>query len=65
MIDGRLVTSVIKNEASRWPGRWQSPREEHGARGRERCFRVPTFIVGDDHFFGNDRLGFLEERLGR
>ena len=26
-------------------------------------FGSPTFIVGDDHFFGNDRLGFLEERL--
>lgn len=26
-------------------------------------FGAPTFIVGDDHFFGNDRLGFLEERL--
>jgi 2-hydroxychromene-2-carboxylate isomerase len=28
-------------------------------------FGSPTFIVGDDHFFGNDRLGFLEERLLR
>ena len=26
-------------------------------------FGSPTFIVGDDMFFGNDRLGFLEERL--
>jgi 2-hydroxychromene-2-carboxylate isomerase len=26
-------------------------------------FGSPTFIVGDDIFFGNDRLGFLEERL--
>jgi 2-hydroxychromene-2-carboxylate isomerase len=26
-------------------------------------FGSPTFIVGDDLFFGNDRLGFLEERL--
>ena len=25
----------------------------------------PTFIVGDDLFLGNDRLGFREERLGR
>jgi 2-hydroxychromene-2-carboxylate isomerase len=30
----------------------------------ERCaFNSPTFIVGDDVFFGNDRLDFLEERL--
>jgi 2-hydroxychromene-2-carboxylate isomerase len=28
-------------------------------------FGSPTFIVGDDLFFGNDRLGFLEERLVR
>ena len=26
-------------------------------------FGSPTFIVGEDIFFGNDRLGFLEERL--
>jgi 2-hydroxychromene-2-carboxylate isomerase len=26
-------------------------------------FGSPTFIVGDDLFFGNDRLAFLEERL--
>jgi 2-hydroxychromene-2-carboxylate isomerase len=28
-------------------------------------FGSPTFIVGDDVFFGNDRLDFLEERLLR
>ena len=27
------------------------------------AFGSPTFIVGDDIFFGNDRLDFLEERL--
>ena len=26
-------------------------------------FGSPTFIVGDEVFFGNDRLAFLEERL--
>jgi 2-hydroxychromene-2-carboxylate isomerase len=32
----------------------------------ERCaFGSPTFIVGDDVFFGNDRLEFLEERLNK
>jgi 2-hydroxychromene-2-carboxylate isomerase len=30
-----------------------------GVRG---VFGSPTFIVGDDIFFGNDLLGFLEER---
>jgi 2-hydroxychromene-2-carboxylate isomerase len=34
--------------------------ETAAARG---VFGSPTFIVGDDHFFGNDRLGFLEQRL--
>jgi 2-hydroxychromene-2-carboxylate isomerase len=24
---------------------------------------VPTFFVGDEMFFGNDRLGFLKDRL--
>ncbi len=27
------------------------------------AFGSPTFIVGDDVFFGNDRLDFLEQRL--
>lgn len=31
--------------------------------GERGVFGSPTFIVGDDVFFGNDRLGFLEERL--
>jgi 2-hydroxychromene-2-carboxylate isomerase len=26
-------------------------------------FGVPTFFVGDEMFFGNDRLGFLKDRL--
>jgi 2-hydroxychromene-2-carboxylate isomerase len=26
-------------------------------------FGVPTFFVGDDMFFGNDRLGFIKDRL--
>ncbi len=28
-------------------------------------FGAPTFIVGDDLYFGNDRLDFLRERLAR
>ena len=27
-------------------------------------FGSPTFLVGEDIFFGNDRLDFLEQRLG-
>ena len=27
------------------------------------AFGSPTFFVGDEMFFGNDRLDFLEERL--
>jgi 2-hydroxychromene-2-carboxylate isomerase len=26
-------------------------------------FGVPTFFLGDDMFFGNDRLGFIKDRL--
>jgi 2-hydroxychromene-2-carboxylate isomerase len=29
------------------------------------AFGSPTFIVGEDVFFGNDRLDFLEQRLLR
>lgn len=28
------------------------------------AFGAPSFFVGDEMFFGNDRLDFLEERLG-
>ena len=31
--------------------------------GERGVFGSPTFIVGEDVFFGNDRLEFLEERL--
>lgn len=31
--------------------------------GERGVFGSPTFIVGEDAFFGNDRLEFLEERL--
>lgn len=30
-----------------------------------RVFGSPTFIVGDDLLFGNDRLDFLEARLNK
>jgi 2-hydroxychromene-2-carboxylate isomerase len=35
--------------------------EEGVARG---AFGAPTFFVGDEMFFGNDRLDFVEEALG-
>jgi 2-hydroxychromene-2-carboxylate isomerase len=28
------------------------------------AFGAPTFFVGDEIFFGNDRLDFVEEALG-
>ena len=43
-------------------GRLEKNTELAAERG---VFGSPTFIVGDDLFFGNDRLAFLEERLGR
>jgi len=36
--------------------------EEAVSRG---AFGAPTFFVGDEMFFGNDRLEFVEEALGR
>jgi 2-hydroxychromene-2-carboxylate isomerase len=28
-------------------------------------FGIPTFFVGDEMFFGKERLGQVEEELGR
>nr|AIT69714.1 putative DSBA oxidoreductase [uncultured bacterium] len=40
----------------------KSTTEEAVARG---AFGAPTFFVGDEMFFGNDRLDFVEEALER
>jgi len=42
--------------------RLRSNTEEAITRG---AFGAPTFFVGDDLFFGNDRFDFLEDRLRR
>jgi 2-hydroxychromene-2-carboxylate isomerase len=39
--------------------------ENTGIAAQRGVFGSPTFIVGDDVFFGNDRLEFLEQRLQR
>jgi 2-hydroxychromene-2-carboxylate isomerase len=40
--------------------RLKANTEEAASRG---AFGAPTFFVGDEMFFGNDRLDFLEEAL--
>jgi 2-hydroxychromene-2-carboxylate isomerase len=42
--------------------RLRANTDEAVARG---AFGAPTFFVGDDMFWGNDRLDFVEEALGR
>lgn len=37
--------------------------EEIEAASRRGVFGVPTFVIGDDMWWGNDRLDFLERRL--
>ena len=46
-------SDAIKNEL-------RANTEEAISRG---AFGAPTFYVGDDMFFGNDRFGFIEEAL--
>ena len=36
---------------------------EHAALGRTRHVRSPTFFVGDEIFFGKDRLRDVEEAI--
>jgi len=59
-LDGKALLETA-NEP-RYGERLEKNTELAAERG---VFGSPTFIVGDDVFFGNDRLGFLEERLLR
>jgi 2-hydroxychromene-2-carboxylate isomerase len=57
-LDGKalLVTADAAEQAERL-------EENTRLAGERGVFGFPTFIVGEDVFFGNDRLEFLEERL--
>lgn len=61
---GGLDGTALLNAASeaRYGERLAENTETAAQRG---VFGSPTFIVGDDVFFGNDRLEFLEQRLLR
>jgi 2-hydroxychromene-2-carboxylate isomerase len=59
-LDGKAILKTADESA--YGERLEKNTELAAGRG---VFGSPTFIVGDDHFFGNDRLGFLEERLVR
>ena len=57
-LDGKAILKTADEPA------YGERLEKNTALAAERgVFGSPTFIVGDDLFFGNDRLGFLEERL--
>jgi 2-hydroxychromene-2-carboxylate isomerase len=57
-LDGRSILS--KAEQAEYAKRLESNTQSAAERG---VFGSPTFIVGDDLFFGNDRLDFLEAML--
>jgi 2-hydroxychromene-2-carboxylate isomerase len=59
-LDGASI--LTKAEKPEYAKRLESNTQIAGDRG---AFGSPTFIVGDDIFFGNDRLDFLEQRLLR
>ena len=69
VLAGRLDAAGLDGEAILKTADEPSYREQlekNTALAAERgVFGSPTFIIGDDLFFGNDRLGFLEERLRR
>ena len=59
-LDGMAILKTADEPA------YREQLEKNTALAAERgVFGSPTFIVGDDLFFGNDRLGFLEEHLRR
>ncbi len=59
-LDGKAILKTADEPA------YGEQLEKNTALAAERgVFGSPTFIVGGDLFFGNDRLGFLEERLRR
>ena len=59
-LDGSSI--LRKAEQPEYAKRLESNTQIAADRG---AFGSPTFIVGDDIFFGNDRLDFLEQRLFR
>lgn len=59
-LDGSSILN--KAEEPEYGKRLESNTQAATERG---VFGSPTFIVGNDLFFGNDRLDFLEDRLNR
>lgn len=57
-LDGTAI--LTKAEEPEYGKRLESNTQLAAERG---VFGSPTFVVGDDLFFGNDRLDFLEVRL--
>jgi len=59
-LDGSAILKTA--EETEYAKRLEANTQLAAERG---VFGSPTFIVGDDVFFGNDRLDFLEERLNK
>jgi 2-hydroxychromene-2-carboxylate isomerase len=59
-LDGKAILKTADEPS------YREQLEKNTALAAERgVFGSPTFIIGDDLFFGNDRLAFLEEHLRR
>jgi carboxymethylenebutenolidase len=60
---GLDADSILKLGAEpRWAERREADTKAALARG---VFGAPSYVIGDDIFWGQDRLGFVERRLAR
>jgi len=59
-LDGAAIAPLI--DSPQIAAELEANTKEAAARG---VFGAPTIFVGDDMFFGNDRLDFVRERLAR
>ena len=58
-LDGEQILAMGKDEALK--AKLVANTEEAVARG---AFGAPTYFVGEEMFFGHDRLDYVEELLG-
>ncbi len=61
-IDAPALLALAEAEAPRWAAIRQRDSEAALARG---VFGAPSYVVGEDIFWGQDRLDFLERHLTR
>lgn len=59
-LDAQAVLALGKDP------RWAAMKEKHTAAALERgVFGAPSYVIGDEIFWGQDRLEFVERRLAR